>query len=283
MKRLLFLHIAVFSFFVGLFSQSLEETKIHAKALYQQGEYINAITDLRRVLFFGNNSDPEICLLLGDCYRNMHDAPKALYYYNLAFDLFSSDSMKLETKFNIVFLHLVTNEPNYSLTELFSLPDSISEKEKLRANLYFALAYYQLSDFELSNKYFLQSIGCIDNVVACKVDSLYCLAVKNYRFNVNLPMFLSIIPGFGQLYIGEYEAALNSFLLTALFGGLYVFSLANLSALDAVLTVVPWFHRYYQGGLLQAKSLAEKRKEYRNIEYYNALIDFYIDMERNTQ
>jgi hypothetical protein len=88
-------------------------------------------------------------------------------------------------------------------------------------------------------------------------------------------MFLSIIPGVGQLYLGEYEAAINSFLLTGFFTGLYIVAMGNLSLLDAVLSVAPWFHRYYQGGLLQAKALAIKKKEIKDSEYYNTLIDLY--------
>ncbi len=275
MKKLLFLHIVIFSFSISVFSQTLNETYAHSKALYSNGDYEEAISELRRVFFFAENKDPQTCKLLGDCYRRVLVPDKSLYYYELAFDLFTSDSAKLEMKFQIISLHLQFDQPNYALTQIYSLPDSLSSKYVQQKNFYEALVYYRLKDFNSSKTALLAALNNEDNNLEESIDSLYEKAAKNDDFNVYLPMMLSIIPGLGQLYLGEYKAALNSFLLTGSFAVIYVYSIGNLSILDAVLMVMPWFHRYYQGGLLQAKTLAIKKKENKDIELYNALIDIY--------
>jgi tetratricopeptide (TPR) repeat protein len=251
------------------------DTYAHAKALYTNGNYEEAISDLRRTLFFDETNHSQACLMLGDCYRNTHNLEKSLYYYELAYDYLVSDSARLDAKFRIISLYLVFDQPNYALTQIFSLPDSLGQMNMQRKNFYSSLVFYKLKDYAASEEYFLKALHYSNQSLDQSVDSLYATAAKNNDFNVYLPMVLSIIPGMGQLYLGEYESAINSFLLTGAFAGLYVITLVNLSLLDAVLTVAPWFLRYYQGGLLQAKELAVKRKESRDIEYYNALIDIY--------
>ena len=276
-KKLLFLLTAVISLGLTVHAQTLTQTYTHAKALYLNGEYEDAISELRRVLFFENNSNPEACLMLGNCYRSMQNNDKSLYYYNLAYHLFSSDSMKLQTKFSIISLYLISDEPNYSLTQLFSLPDNLDSSNLRRKNFYSALACYQTKEYNLSRDYLIKALGYPGKKIENSVDSIFNLAVKNNKFNVYLPMILSIIPGLGQLYLGEYEASANSLMLTGFLAGLYIIAIQNLTRLDAVLSVLPWFERYYQGGLLQAKELAVKKKKRKDDAYYNALIDMYAN------
>lgn len=273
LKKILFLLTVVISTELTVHAQTLLQTLSHAKKLYTGGEYEAAISDLRRVLFFENNSDPEACLMLADCYRNMHNYDKSFYYYNLALQLFASDSMKVQTKFRIISLYLVADEPNYSLSQLFSLPENMDSVSMRRKNFYSALAYYQIKEYDVSKEFLLKALG--DKYMENRIDSVYKLAGRNNHHNVYVPMFLSIIPGLGQFYLGEYKASANSLLLTGFLAGIYVLALRNLSPLDAVLSVLPWFERYYQGGLLQAKELAVKKKKRKDDEYYNDLIDIY--------
>jgi tetratricopeptide (TPR) repeat protein len=281
LKKLFFLHIVIFSLCLSARAQSYKQTYEHARALYLNGQFEEAIIDLRRVLFFDNNSNPEVCLLLGDCYRNLKTTEKSMYYYQLAFGLFDSDSMKLETKFQIISLYLINNEPNYAISQIFSLPEKLNDNNEFRKNFYSSLAYYQIHDYKLSHEYFLKSFCQPSDIIKSTSDSIYMLAIKNNDANIYLPMFLSIIPGVGQLYLGEYEAAINSFLLTGLFTGLYIVALGNLPLIDAVLTVAPWFERYYQGGMLKAKALAIAKKEKKDDELYNILIEKYQNFKHH--
>ena len=275
MKKLLLILTAAVSFGSLLSGQSIDDTYRHAQALYKLGDYELAIPELRRVLFFGNNENPDACFALGNCYNKMQDYAKAKYFYGLAAKLYKTDSLARQVRFSIISVNLKEAEPNLALSQIFSLPDSLPEAEFRRLCFYTALAYYQLSAYGDSREYFRNASGTAISQLQHSVDSVYALAERNHTKSAYLPMMLSIIPGGGQLYLGETSAALNSFLLSAFFAGLYIYAIESISPLDAVLAVAPWFQRYYQGGMLQAKKMAVQHKEKVDSECYDALIRLY--------
>ena len=84
---------------------------------------------------------------------------------------------------------------------------------------------------------------------------------KNFRHpNNKVAKFLSVlIPGAGQIYSNDLKNGINSLALNSaiLYGG-YLISI-RYSLLDAVITVFPWFIRYYKGGYKNAEIIANKR------------------------
>lgn len=282
LKKYLFLHIAIFSlFFNRLDAQTIQQEYEHALELYHQHEYASAISSFRRVVFFDNINYPLSYKLLGDCYKQMGERTKSLYYYHLARSAQVSDSLSVEIDFAIIALHLMFNEPNFALINLFSLHLGDNKYFQQKTNFYYSLTYYLLHDFIQSQDYFFKVVDTTNLKIQCSIDSLYNRAQRNEKSSVYLPMFLSVVPGLGQLYLGEYNASLNSFLLSTAIFGLYLIALNHVAILDAIITILPWFQRYYSGGLLQAKALATKKKKVVYFQIYNALIDLYSDNRMN--
>lgn len=276
-KGFFWILIAIFSVIQPKLSgQSIEQTFAHADSLMLVKDYETAIPLLRRVIFFNPELFPEAYSMLGDCYKQKGNKDKSLYYYNLALKVTSGDSLKAEAQFDIIALHLKNNEPNFALSKLFSLKAKENNYLSRKKNFYFSLAYYQLKNFDKSSEYFMLALRPESAPARAAIDSLYQAALKNNRFNPNLPMLLSTVPGMGQLYLGEYGAAANSLLLTSAMAGVYILAIKELTLLDAILSIFPWFQRYYSGGILKTKSLAVKKKETRYLEIYNALIKLYF-------
>ena len=82
------------------------------------------------------------------------------------------------------------------------------------------------------------------------------------RTNPAIPTTMSIIiPGLGQLYLGDLKSALNSFMLTSGFALLFIHTALEYSLIDAAASVLPWYQRYYQGGYENAGKIALKKRE----------------------
>lgn len=82
-----------------------------------------------------------------------------------------------------------------------------------------------------------------------------------------------IIPGLGQLYAGDIKNGLNSLILTGGLFSLGIYSAINNGFLDASLSVIPWFQRYYQGGFNKAQIIAKAKIEKKRYQIFNQLLD----------
>lgn len=272
------IYIPIITILISLESisaQDINTTYKYAVNLLEEENYKDAIPVLRRVAFFANGNYRDTYLLLGDSYRKNKEYEKALNYYKLAYDSYQNDSSKLAVQLKIIHLHLKNSEPNFALSSLYSLDTPRNDTITSIVEFYTSSVFFQKTNFEESKKLFLLSINTEDSLFVKEIEKLYSKAERNNRKNPKVPMFLSIIPGVGQLYLKEYKAAGNSLFITTGFSVLYFFAFKNLPPLDAAFTVLPWLNRYYSGGMLQAKRLAISKKQYNHILFYNELINEY--------
>ena len=82
-----------------------------------------------------------------------------------------------------------------------------------------------------------------------------------------------IVPGLGQLYVGDVKNGLKSFVLSV---GLFSLGLRSAlinNPLDAAISTLPWFQRYYQGGFKKAELIAIARIQEKRYKIYNQLLD----------
>jgi TM2 domain-containing membrane protein YozV len=116
-------------------------------------------------------------------------------------------------------------------------------------------------------------------MLSLEKDSLLDLEFKaikksEKRFNPHTAWMLSmILPGTGQFYAGEVIEGFNSSLLL---GGLFfsaVLIAKEYSFFIALVTILPWFQRYYMGGANKAERLTmEKQMVKRNDSYQSILL-----------
>ena len=256
-------------FSTKVFSQSLEETFDLGENLYAMGNFKEAEPVLKRVAFFDQETlyaDKLYLMLANSLYANGKYA-EANYYYDLAYFLSSTeDQIGIILQKTSCFLLL--QNYSYARLELFNLPENINpEQEKLRL-FYTAMLEFGEKNYELSKENFLDVTSDSLGVVL-----LFEKVNKVEKLNPKTAKILSIIlPGLGQMYAGDWKSGLNSFILT---GGLFYLGINNgikNSFLDAAISVLPWFQRYYTGGFKKAELIAIAKKQERRRKVFEDLL-----------
>ena len=140
-----------------------------------------------------------------------------------------------------------------------------------------ATCYFGLNDFTNSRKYF---VSCVDSIQVNAIEKIF----KDKHLNKPSPktaLILSIIlPGLGQFYIGDYREGINSFVLSMGLLFLAVETAVVYSLFDAVISVVPWYQRYFMGGYNNAENLAKIKLQNNRNEVYNKLLKV-VEMDKN--
>jgi hypothetical protein len=82
-----------------------------------------------------------------------------------------------------------------------------------------------------------------------------------------------LLPGSGQIFVGETGSGINSFLLLSAVS-LYAMNTGiNYSFIDGVLVLSSWFYRYYTGGFTNANEMAVQKLESEKIRVYAEIIE----------
>ncbi len=255
-------------------AQSLQESLKFADSQFETGNYKLALKEYQRVLFFNDGSNlPYIYEKVGSSFFFNKNYNKAAYYYELSYKTTESDSIKTEILFKKAACNMLDKNFKQAIFELLNLSDSLDFQLENRKDFYFAVCYWGIEDFEKAKSSFLKIIPA-ENILAKEEITLLFNKKRNlYKPNPKTAQILSIfIPGSGQIYSGDFKNGINSLVLT---GGLVVLGIYMTqfySLFDAVLTVLPWFVRYHQGGYQAAKKIAINKRAERRGQTYKELL-----------
>ncbi len=259
------------------FAQSIKESKEYAEHQYQIGNYNNCIAAYRRIIFFEpDQQNSEIYRNLSHCYFNLNDFYKSHYFNQMAYSVENNDSIKTEIGLQNVFIYLLQKEFNYALSELFALPEPGSENLIKKYNFYKGVIYFQLNKFEEAQQFLKLSLINEDEIVQHRLDSLFHKNKKISRKKPLLARYMCVfIPGSGQLYAGYPIDALNSMTISGAFLYLYIYTIRSYSFVDGILAVLPWFERYYFGGMDNAEELTIKKINQKRNHIYKQILEIY--------
>ena len=276
-KYLILLSSILLSFyFPRSIAQNARQTLTLANAQMNLGNINEAIALYQRILFFDTlKADAyETCKKLAQCYLTKSDYQKTHEFLKMAYNLSPSDSIKQEITFQIVSLYLIEKKINYALIELFGLQNSENEYFLKRKAFYLGVAYYQKGDYEKSCESFIHCLDISDKESINEMNRLFELVKKyNKKYNPKTALTLSmIIPGTGQLLNGDIKGAVNSFLLSGGLIFLFLNTAIHYSFLDAGVSVLPWFLRYYQGGYENAEKVALAKRQKKIALQYQKII-----------
>jgi tetratricopeptide (TPR) repeat protein len=267
----------LFSFLLAgnAIAQTREQTVELALQQKALKNYTGAESFFLRALFF--EPGPERAFLygqLGECCAAKNEFDKAAANYELAYNNEKNDSLKTEWLFAKTAVLLLQEKYQYAFAELFSLPDSISNSYfTYKRNFYLGVAYFGNSEFALSERYFLNSIPATYAVQRTAIEEIFKRNQKISRIKPKTARILSMcLPGLGQFYAGDIKNGLNSLVINGLFVCLFTYAFITISPLDAYLSVLPWFQRYYSGGYKKAGIIAaEKAKRKRSVLYFEIM------------
>ncbi|MGR3811222.1 hypothetical protein [Jiulongibacter sp. NS-SX5] len=255
---------------ISAFTQGIDQSFQFANSLYELGQYQESVETFKRVLFFDAKGEygAQSYKKMADCLYETGEYGEAAYYYDLAYFVHSGEEQAAIT-LQKASCHLILREYNQAQIELFNLPNSLTKEQEEQRLFYEAMLAFATEDFESAEALFK---GISTDTLA--VHELFRENDKINKLSPKKAKILSIIlPGLGQFYAGDVKNGINSMLLT---GGLLFLgarSAVNTSILDASISVLPWFQRYYSGGYNKAEAIAEAKIKERRFKVFNALLD----------
>ena len=265
----------IYSFFsIAVNAQTLEESLLFADKQFELKNDRLALKEYQRVLFFNDGKNLDyIYTQIATVYFRQQNYLQAAHNYELAYKTSNSDSLKTELIFKKASCYMLDNKFRMATFELMNLADSSDIQYTKRKNFYFAVCYWGLEEFDKAKDAFLSIVPEKKAADKEKIEQLFAKKKNLYRPNPKTAKIMSmILPGSGQIYSGDIKNGLNSVLLTGGFVILGIYMTEYYTFLDAFLTAVPWFLRYYQGGYQKAEKIATHKRDKRRDKTYKEIL-----------
>jgi hypothetical protein len=255
--------------FQKLPAQNFEETIKFADFQFNSGKLAAASKTYQRALFFSEGQQNlYLFSQIAEISYLETDYETAQKYFGLASDLSDNDSLKTELLFNKASCQILNKNFQYALIDLFSVTDT-SKTVQRRLNFYLATCYFGLEDFKTSQDYFLFCVEMKDRKELSDLFSKKKLLIPSPKKARIMSM---ILPGLGQTYSGDLKSGLNSLMLTSGLIALGINISLKYTPVDAILSILPWYQRYYTGGYGKAEEIARKKRENKRNETYTRIL-----------
>ncbi len=259
--------IVVISCLSSSYSQNLEQTFQFAEQQLAEGWEARAEKAYKRVLFFDHeNKYRGRCMeVLADLAIEKGETLEALNYLDQAYFLSRDSEQQNELQLRRIQLYIESGQTAQALAEIYQMDEEFDPK---RLKLYEAYCHYWLKDFDEARQALVSMTSIND------LDRFMKNARKIEKLNPKFYQTLSyIIPGLGQILLGDFKQSLNSLLLNVGLAALFIHTSMQLSFYDGAISIFPWFFRYYTGGAKLTSQLAIETKIARHKENFNWILD----------
>ncbi len=270
MKQVLCLLLIILNF--PSQGQTISQAYVFGNQEFEAGRFVSAIEVYQRVLFFDSTQtySPSIYARIAHSLYTEKRYAEAANYYDLAY--FSTDVDSLKTAYSLQKIASLLFLKQYSFAEVELLdmdtPLQIPSQEKERL-FYEGLTAYAQGQFSTAEVAFK---GLVSDTTT--VHQLFRKNDRISKINPKKAKVLSmILPGLGQLYVGDVKNGLNSMLLT---GGLFYLGLRsalNTTFIEGTLSFLPWVQRYYQGGFQKAERIAQEKIQEKRYELLGEILE----------
>ena len=238
-----------------LFAQNSFDIQFdYAKKLFEDENYFDAVTEFKRLLFFDETQTYEFDanFLIGLSYKHGGMFSEALQYLSLAKLKSGSDEEFYTSSIEIIKINILRRTTFKAFSMLDSLAIDRRFKDKLIEINYWKGWTYIFSDDWVKASETFTKIN--QNQMAVLCDS-----INNNLYNPQLAKYLSIIPGAGQFYTGEYVSGLLSIGWNVLWGYLTIDAFIDDRVLDGVLIGSLLWWRFYSGNIQNAEKFAVEK------------------------
>lgn len=250
-----------------IYSQdAMEQQFMYAKQLYEEEKYFDAVTEFKRLLFFydGDIYNYESNLLIGLCYKEGAKFSEAVQHFTLA-ELNSKNTDEVFiARLEIIKVNILRRTIGRALSLLDSLQNDSRFADKVNEINYWRGWAYIFSD-EWKNA--ASSFSAIQSQHHL---AILCDSIANDLYNLQLAKYLSIIPGAGQFYTGEYVSGLISIGWNVLWGYLTINAFTEDRVFDGFLVGSLLWWRFYSGNIQNAEKFAIEK----NLEKTNSVLRF---------
>ncbi len=279
MLSIKFEYLVCLTFLFFLFSkanaQNIEEVIDFGDSLVSVHKYNFALNEYQRAFYFSNiDHKALISNKIADCYLLVNDLKMARAYYDSTSYYSKNDSIQIECAFRKIICYMKEKNYGYALIKLDELEIDSNEYFKYKKDLYMAISFFGLENYDQAFHFFYKTIDPNDITKKNLLDKLFNEREKLRLPNPTVATFMSaIIPGTGQIYAGEFYDGINSILLLS---GLFYIGI-NAPYINFFI-LMPFIYRYYMGGIHNANRDAKERKREKQYYcYYDLMIIFQDD------
>jgi len=267
----------VFPFFYFLFcspiqckSDNIESVISFGDSLFLKGHYLTALHEYQRAYFFAESElKSQLGVKIANCCLGLNDFQMARSFYDSVLCYSNNKNQRITCEFQKILCYMKESNFGYALLELSKLEVEDEINLKRRKNLYQGICYFGISQFEESFKHLENSFPKTDTLKMLQLQHLYKNQDVLKKPNSNAAIILSmIIPGAGQFYSGDIKDGFNSLILL---GG--IFYLGTIVSTSALVLIVPLFCKYYLGGIVHSKQIADRKRIENKYAYYTNLMD----------
>ena len=259
-------------FFLPLlqFGQHNDQVVQLADHAYKNGQYSLALLEYNRVVYHNKEADGQLLYRIGECYQKLGDNDNALQFFDRAFFTAKNDTFALDALLKKTSIRFENESYGLALSELLGVELSLSEEGEKRRALYIGAAYFLDNQFERAQEYFQK---CTHDTAG--LNEIFSDRKLLYFPNPTLAVLLSaVLPGLGQTYSGDWKNGVNSLLINAAFTAMAVNISQTIGPLDALISIIPWFQRYYMGGVNKAGDMAFEKRRVNRIKTLGKIADF---------
>ena len=228
----------------------------YAKKLYSDEHYFDTVTELKRLLFFDENSEYnyEANLFIGKSYKQGAKFSDAIRHLTLAEINAKNIDELYVTRIEIIRINILRRTSRRALKLLDSLgTDERFIDRKNEIKYWRGWAYMFADDWEQAAQTFAEiDSNHVLKVLAEKVDDDF--------YSVSFVKTISyIIPGAGQFYTGEYISGLLSLGWNVLWGYLTIKAFVAERIFDGIVIANFLWLRFYKGNLQNAENFAKEK------------------------
>jgi hypothetical protein len=259
-------------FLINLFqtssAQNINELLDSANLEFKQEHYKTALTLYKRIDFFSDRIDFKWNMLKA-AYLSKNFDDSYLLSKNMLGDAIFKDSLVLLDYFAVSALNtekydVLLNEDYYGFADY----ESFYPKYKQ----YCLLAYFRQKKWSEASE-LIQSLKAAKGLNTSKSDSLTFILYELIKIEPEKIANKSLlIPGLGQVYLGDYKNGTHAFLLNSgLIGGLICTAIIH-APVDALLFWFTPLSHYYLGNANAALELSNKKIERLKMEFEMVLM-----------
>jgi tetratricopeptide (TPR) repeat protein len=265
--RIIYIITLILLLFANVFPQTTFEAQFkYAVNLYSEEDYFDAITEFKRLLFFdeSGNYSYSANLFIGLSYKMGGRYSDALQYLALAKINSGSDEEYLRCSVEIIKINILRR----TISRALALLDSL-DRDKRFQNKSAEIDYWKGWAYIFSNEWHNASLAFSEIQETYQL-AVLCDSVNNELYNPQLAKYLSIVPGAGQFYTGEYVSGLISIGWNVLWGYLTIEALVEDRIFDGVLIGSLLWWRFYSGNLQNAEKFALEK----NLKITNSALNY---------
>lgn len=243
-----------------VYSQDLSTSVKIADSLFQAEQLDQAVKLYKRIVFFDKEEkyDSVTFSRLAYSYYQLQDYQNAARYFEYSYNV----TEDINYLYDQALMQILSKE--YKLAKLGLLNVSSDENELLQARklALLGMVNFKLNDYEGANQYFNEFYAHTPTDDSLGFDLIARTSKIRKRYKKSKVKAMSlIVPGLGQMYCGDFKEGFNSLGITVLFGGIYFRVVSSLGLLDAFLSVLPWYQKYYLGGYMKAGIIAVNKQQ----------------------